>query len=77
MPDMDLSSIGLQNLGLLEIEFILNRNGRSLRNFPPMPLSSIEVAFHATNRLIIDELNYDTPMETSRFEIFFKGLNSY
>jgi len=76
MPDMDLPCTGIQNLGLLEIERILNRNGQSLRNFPPMPLPSVEAAMYATNRLIIDELDYDTTMETSRFESLVKGLNS-
>jgi len=73
---MDLPCTEIQNLGLLEIERILNRNGRSPRNFPPMPLSSIEAAAYATNRFIIDELDYDTPMETSRFESLVRGLNS-
>ena len=76
IPDFDLSSTDLQNLGLLEIERTLNRNGRSLQNFPPMPLPSVEAAIHATNRLIIDELDYDTNLETSRFESFVRGLNS-
>jgi len=56
---MQLSSAELQNLGLLEIERVLNRNGRSLRNFPPMPTPSVETAALAPNRLIIDELDYD------------------
>ena len=76
MPDMDLSSTELQNLGLLEIECILNRNERSLQNFPLMLFPSIEAAVYTTNRLIIDELDYDTNMETSRFESFVKVLNS-
>ena len=41
-----------------------------------MSLPSIKVAIYATNRLIIDELDYETALETSRFEIFVKGLNS-
>ena len=41
-----------------------------------MPLPSIEAAMYATNRLIIDELDYDTTMETSRFESLVRGLNS-
>ena len=64
---MDLSFTELQNLGLLEIECILNRKGRLLQNFPLMSLTSMEAAVHATNRLIIDELDYDTNLETSRF----------
>ena len=74
--DMDLSSTELQNLGLLEIECTLNQNGRSLQNFPPMSLPSVEAAMHATNRLIIDELDYNTNLETLRFESFVRGLNS-
>ena len=77
MPNMNLSSTELQNIGLLEIERILNRNGRPLQYFPPMPLPSIEVAVHATNWLIIDELDYDTNLTTSRFESLVRGLNSY
>ena len=76
MSDMDLPCTEIENLGLLEIECILNRNGRSLRNFPPMPLPSIEAAVYGTNRLIINELDYDTTMETSRFESLVRGLNS-
>jgi len=41
-----------------------------------MPLSSIEAAIYVTNRLIIDQLDYDTNLETSRFESFIRGLNS-
>ena len=41
-----------------------------------MPLSSIEAAVYATNRLIIDELDFDTTLETSKFESFIRDLNS-
>jgi len=74
---MQLSFAKLQNLGLLEIEHVLNRNVRSLRNFPPMPTPSVEVAACATNRLIIDELYYDMSDEILRFESLARGLNSY
>ena len=46
---MQLSSIELQNLRLLEIECILNRNRRSLQNYPPMPIPSVDIAVRATN----------------------------
>jgi len=32
-----------RNLGLYEIELILNKNRRSLKNFPPMPLPSLDI----------------------------------
>jgi len=74
--EMQLSSDELQNLGLLEIERALNRNGRSLRHFPLMPTPSVEAIAHATNRLIIDELDYDMSDELLRFESLARGLNS-
>jgi len=41
-----------------------------------MPLLSIKAAVYTTNQPIIDELDYDTTLETSRFESFVKRLNS-
>jgi len=73
--DMELSSVELQNFSLLETKGILNRNGRSLRNFPPMPTPFVEVA-HATNWLTIEKLDYDMSHEISRFESLARGLNS-
>lgn len=46
--------------GLLEIEHILNKIGRSLREFPPMPLPSSESDSFSMNRLIVEVLDYDT-----------------
>jgi len=74
---MQLSSVEFQHLGLLEIEHVLNRNGRSLRNFPPMPTPSVEAVARAANRLILDELDYDILDEISRFKSLARGLNSY
>ncbi|XP_028085778.1 uncharacterized protein LOC114286752 [Camellia sinensis] len=42
--DLYLDDEDLKNLGLLEIEHILNRNGRSLKDFPPMPFPSSQGA---------------------------------
>jgi len=74
---MQLSSAELLNLGLLEIERVLNRNRRSLQNFSPMPIPLVEAAAHATNQLIIDELDYDMSDDVSRFKSLARGLNSY
>ena len=65
--DMHLSSTELQNLRLLEIEYILKRNGRSPQHFSSMPLPFIQAIVHEINQLIIDELDYDTNLETPRF----------
>ena len=41
-----------QDLGLYEIEMILNKNGRSLRDFTPMPLPSPNLLRQLGNKLI-------------------------
>nr|XP_027096038.1 uncharacterized protein LOC113715934 [Coffea arabica] len=65
----------LQNLGLIELELILNKNGRSLRDFPPMPLPSFENAQFSMNRLIREELDYDFTSEQQLFNNLYAGLN--
>jgi len=41
-----------------------------------MPTPSVEVAARVTNRLIIDELDYDMSHEISRFQSLARGVNS-
>ena len=66
---MQLSSAELQNLGLLKIKCVFSRNGRSLRNFPLMPTPSFEAAAaRATNRLIIDEFDYESMVCRMRYQ---------
>ncbi|KAH7850741.1 hypothetical protein Vadar_002294 [Vaccinium darrowii] len=65
----------LKNLGLLEIEHILKRNGRSLKDFPPMPMPSVRDAHFVTNRLIREELEYDVASEHQMFDELFAVLH--
>ena len=74
-PRMQIGDDELKNLGLFEIELILNKNGRSLKDFPPMPLPSIEVANLSVNRLIREELDYDCASEKRLFDELYSGLN--
>ncbi|XP_072060277.1 uncharacterized protein [Arachis hypogaea] len=64
LPDLVMSDEELLQLTLIEIEEILNSNGKSLREFPTMPYPNIDGinlrrqdVLH--NKLILDELNYD------------------
>ncbi|XP_071902732.1 uncharacterized protein [Coffea arabica] len=65
----------LQNLGLVEIELILNKNDFSLRDFPQMPLPSFQNAQFSMNRLIREELDYDFLSEQQLFDDLYAGLN--
>ena len=73
--DIRLDESELRNLGLLDIERILNRNGRSLTEFYPMPLPSSRLGQFVTNKLIREELEYDSTVEGHLFESLHVGLN--
>ncbi|MCH86130.1 helicase-like protein, partial [Trifolium medium] len=49
----------LKNYALVEIESLLQTNGKSLSNYPDMPRPDAGLLPEGINRLIIDELNYD------------------
>ncbi|XP_028087431.1 uncharacterized protein LOC114288143 [Camellia sinensis] len=74
--DLHLDNEDLKKLRLLKIEHILNRNGRSLKDFPPMPLPSSQGAQFVTNRLIIEKMEYDSASEKQLFNELHYGLNS-
>ena len=44
---------------LLDIDKILRSNGRTLRDYPPMPIPDSSTAVYQGNRLIAEELNYN------------------
>jgi len=50
--DLHLSTEQRKHLRLYELQVILNRNGRSLKDFPPMLLPSSNVAQQLRNQLI-------------------------
>ncbi|KAL0385787.1 UNVERIFIED_CONTAM: hypothetical protein Sradi_2973000 [Sesamum radiatum] len=65
--NINLTDEELKDWALQEIECILNRNGKSLADFPPMPQPSSRSFGHITNRLIREELQYDSVVEEQSF----------
>jgi hypothetical protein len=49
----------MKNLCLIEIEMLLQENGRSLTDFKFMPMPNAADMPTFTNKLIVDELNYN------------------
>jgi len=49
----------LHNLCLLEVEELLNSNGRALTDYSSLPQPDLSNSFKFHNRFIIDEMNYD------------------
>ncbi|KAK9071760.1 hypothetical protein SSX86_008189 [Deinandra increscens subsp. villosa] len=60
LPGISIIDSQIKNLTLLEIEKFLNQNNSSLQNFPTMPFPDGESISLANNRLIAEELAYDT-----------------
>ncbi len=58
--DLTLTTEQLHNIALHELEIILQRNRRSLRDFPGMLLSMANVEHYQSNRLIHEEMSYDS-----------------
>ncbi|KAL0459082.1 UNVERIFIED_CONTAM: hypothetical protein Slati_0535400 [Sesamum latifolium] len=71
-----ISDENLKEWGLHKIECILNRNGKTLGDFPPMPLPSSRSFGIITNRLTREELDYDSVAEEQSFRSYFNGLNN-
>ncbi|XP_038721985.1 ATP-dependent DNA helicase PIF1-like [Tripterygium wilfordii] len=57
--NLHLSEEELQDLTLAEMEKLLQANGKSLRDYPPMPFPNEIYLAEVQNRLIQDELSYD------------------
>ncbi|XP_012845397.1 PREDICTED: uncharacterized protein LOC105965401 [Erythranthe guttata] len=56
---LHISDESLKNYTLTEIEKILQSNGKSLRNYAPMPIPIEFSAEDTVNILVLDELDYD------------------
>ncbi|KAF7807329.1 helicase-like protein [Senna tora] len=64
----------LKDITLAEIENILRINGRSLRDFPPMPLPNDALMSNLQNMLISEELNYDKELLRSQHSTLLSTL---
>ncbi|XP_028754314.1 uncharacterized protein LOC114713804, partial [Neltuma alba] len=59
LSDIHISLFDKDNMALKEINNILRANGKTLHEFPSLPLPSNTPVIHIANHLIMQELNYD------------------
>ncbi|XP_020987992.1 uncharacterized protein LOC107493251 [Arachis duranensis] len=59
-PDLTISQDELQAFCLLEIEKLLQSNGKSLRNYAGMPVPNNSLVSQFSNLMLLRELQYDT-----------------
>jgi len=57
--DFQIEEHDLHNLCLLEVQELLNSNGRALTYYSCLPQPDLSNSFKFHNRLIVDEMNYD------------------
>ncbi|XP_072065697.1 uncharacterized protein [Arachis hypogaea] len=59
-PDLTMSQDELQTFCLLQIEKLLQSNGKSLRNYAGMPVPDNSLVSQFSNLMLLHELQYDT-----------------
>ncbi|XP_071688411.1 uncharacterized protein [Rutidosis leptorrhynchoides] len=74
-PDLTLSEAQLRNYCLLEIQSILNKNGKSLGDFPDLPQPDPTLLTQLDNRLIRKELNYNLADLQAEHQTLYASLN--
>jgi hypothetical protein len=73
--DLCLSDSQLQDYALCDIERLLNKNARSLREFETMPYPNTLLLSQSSNRLLQEELDYDRVVLAEEHNKLLKGLN--
>nr|CAD1827512.1 unnamed protein product [Ananas comosus var. bracteatus] len=71
---LQLKDDALKHLTLAEIDKLLRSNGKSLAEFPPMPLLNEHLLFGARNKLLQDELYYDRNSMTRDHKTLMSSL---
>ena len=72
--ELQLSNDTLKNLTLSEIEDLLLKNRRSLKQFPSMPYPDAFATTNCGNRLIYSELDYNIAEQHNLFERNFNSM---
>ena len=73
---LTLSETQLQNYALYEIEQILNKNDKTLKDFPTMPFLDLTLIRECNNRLLAEELDYDRQALSNEHHGLHSGLNA-
>ena len=74
-PELELTDEQLQNYCLIEIQELLNRNGRSLSDFKDLPLPNPKLVTNLDNRLIREALDYDMNKSKTEHQQLHSLLN--
>ena len=73
--ELQLNSEQLQAYALYDIEKIMNKHAKSLRDFESLPFPDTSLVNVSRNTLIMDELNYDREALKEEHEALYNSLN--
>lgn len=76
MLGLEIGDDELRNLCLVEIERLLNSNGRSLKDYNCMPYPQLSDYFQYENRYIVDERAYDKEQMEAEHACLLKLLTA-
>lgn len=75
-PDLTMTPEEIQDYALFEIEQIMKKNGRSLRDFSQMPFPTMITSFNEDSGLIDEELMYNRTELAREHDDLYGNLNS-
>ncbi|XP_025703768.2 uncharacterized protein [Arachis hypogaea] len=75
IPRITMTDEELQTFCLIEIEKLLQANGKSLRDFAGMPLPNVNLVSQFSNSLVLRELEYDISVMLEEHDSNFPKLN--
>ena len=74
-PELELTEEQIKNYCLVEIQQLLNRNGRSLKDFPDLPQPNPSLLTNLDNRLIREALDFDSKQSKIEHDQLHSLLN--
>lgn len=74
--DLRLDDERIKELALIDIDNILRCNGRSLQDYPPLPIPVALSIENSTNLLMLEELDYDKVSLTEEFKSLYSKLTN-
>jgi len=66
----------IKEIALIDIDSILRSNGRSLQDYPPLPIPDVLSIQNSSNILMLDELDYDKEYLKEEFKSLYPKMTN-
>jgi hypothetical protein len=72
---LQLTDVQMKAYALVEIEKLMREVGRSLKEFPGIEMPGLDMLLEIGNRLMNEELNYDSEKQKDEHATIYNNLN--